>query len=108
MDEKGMEERLTAIEEKLNKISFGDNNTIVISKCEIKQVILGENNNINFEKCTIMSLRNKNGENILCDNNENNNIEVQIDDIECRFDDIECRIDELESMIDDLESNEDN
>lgn len=66
MDEKG-------IEEKLNKISFGDNNTIVISKCEIKQVILGENNNI----------------------------EVQIDNIECRFDELESMIDDLESNEDD-------
>lgn len=103
-----LEEKIKLLEDKLNHIKFGDNNTISISSSSFGTMSFGENCEANFHNCSVGSVFNGNFEDAedILDEIESriDDTEDRLDDLESRIDDTEDRLDEIEDRIDDLDN----
>ena len=82
-----LEERIKALEEKLNSISFNGAKEIKMQNCLVTDIQTGNDCRLEFEKCAVGAV-----------------IDSNIDDAEDRLDELECRLDDINAAINEAES----
>lgn len=82
-----LEERIKALEDFFNKMTFSDEKEITLSKCPIGNLHLGANSKVDVKNGPIGSI-----------------IDTNIDDAEDRLDELESKLDDINANIDDAES----